>query len=445
MDNDTRITVIGLGGMGSAIAKALLGRGYRTTVWNRTASRAEPLAALGADIAPTAADAVAASPLVIICLLDGAAVDAVLPTLDAAVHGKVVVNVTSGSPAQARSTAEWARAHGAKYVDGGIMGDSPDVGTPNVRFTFSGDRDGFETYRDVWEGLGTIGYHGEDPGLAALEFMAQVAVGYEFLIGLLHTLALVRAEGADVAGFAERVAASVEGYVPVVDAFGAAIVSGEYGPDLGSLDVQAALMDDLISHRESLGVDALRMREVKRLMDERIAQGHGDQGFSSLFELLDRRAPDHTTRRSPLAFGPQLIGQTEKALNALLHTVLSDRDLTEREWVTLRLASQFDGTGDLDAFVAERLHDAEASRFTTALRERGLLAGSSLTPAGTTLIAEIGQEISTVTAPLWAEVDERDADAAARALNIVLDNAQALLRGTAPAPVRSGSAAARPT
>ncbi|MEV0199908.1 hypothetical protein [Nonomuraea sp. NPDC050691] len=45
-------------------------------------------------------------------------------------------------------------------------------------------------------------------------------------------------------------------------------------------------MDDMISHRRSVGVEAMRMREVKELMDRRIADGHGDQGFSSLFELL---------------------------------------------------------------------------------------------------------------------------------------------------------------
>ncbi|HEY8482675.1 MAG TPA: hypothetical protein VIL71_22880 [Spirillospora sp.] len=43
-----------------------------------------------------------------------------------------------------------------------------------------------------------------------------------------------------------------------------------------------------IGHRESRGVDASRMREVKRLMDRRITDGHGDEGFSSLFEALAR-------------------------------------------------------------------------------------------------------------------------------------------------------------
>ena len=286
MTTNSQVTVIGLGNMGSAIAKTLLDRGYRTTVWNRTASRADSLAAAGAAVAKTASDAVAASPLVILCLLDSTAVDAVRETIAGAVAGRVLVNVTSGSPAQARSIAEWAHGQGATYVDGGLMGDPPYIGTPTMLLSFSGDRDAWEAHRPMLEQLGTVAYYGEDPGLAGVEFMAQVAVGYEFLIGLLHTFDLVRAEGVDVAAFAERVAGSIGGYAPLVNAFGAAVASGEYGPDLGSLDVQAALMDDLISHRDSLGVDAVRMREVKRLMDRRIADGHGDQGFSSLFEVL---------------------------------------------------------------------------------------------------------------------------------------------------------------
>jgi 3-hydroxyisobutyrate dehydrogenase-like beta-hydroxyacid dehydrogenase len=286
MTTTTQVTVLGLGDMGSAIAKTFVDRGYRTTVWNRTASRSAPLVDSGATAAATAAEAVAASPLVVVCLLDGAAVDEVLGAVGDAVAGKVLVNVTSGSPAQARANQRWARDRGAEYIDGKIMGDPPYVGTPNVMFPFSGSRSAFEAHGPALRQLGTVVYHGDDPGAAAVEFMAQVAVGYEFLIGFLHALRVVQAEGVDVAGFAERVAGSLAGYPPLLTSFGKAVKSGEYGPDLGSLDVQAALMDDLISHRDSLGVEAVRMREVKELMDRRIADGHGDQGFSSLFELL---------------------------------------------------------------------------------------------------------------------------------------------------------------
>lgn len=288
MTTTSQVSVLGLGDMGSAIAKTFVDRGYRTTVWNRTASKSVPLVDAGATAATTAAEAVAASPLVVVCVLDSTAVDEVLGSVDAAVAGKVLVNLTSGTPSQARANERWARDRGAEYLDGKIMGDPPYVGTPNVMFPFSGSRSAFDAHESTLQVLGSIAYHGTDAGLAAVEFMSQVAVGYEFLIGFLHALRLVQAEGVDVAGFAERVAGSLGGYPPLLTSFGAAVKSGEYGPDLGSLNVQAALMDDMISHRESIGVEAVRMREVKELMDRRIAQGHGDQGFSSLFELLAR-------------------------------------------------------------------------------------------------------------------------------------------------------------
>lgn len=45
-------------------------------------------------------------------------------------------------------------------------------------------------------------------------------------------------------------------------------------------------MDDLIEHRRSISVDTVRMQEVKRLLDQRVAAGHGDEGFSSLYALV---------------------------------------------------------------------------------------------------------------------------------------------------------------
>jgi CopA family copper-resistance protein len=78
------------------------------------------------------------------------------------------------------------------------MGDPPHVGTPNAMFAFSGSRSAFEAHGPTLRQPGTIAYHGEDPGSAAVEFMAQVAMGYELLIGFLHALRLVQADGVDV-------------------------------------------------------------------------------------------------------------------------------------------------------------------------------------------------------------------------------------------------------
>lgn len=57
------MTVIGLGAMGSALAETFLATGHRTTVWNRSADKADDLVAKGAVRAATVTDAAAASPL----------------------------------------------------------------------------------------------------------------------------------------------------------------------------------------------------------------------------------------------------------------------------------------------------------------------------------------------------------------------------------------------
>ncbi|WP_447913719.1 hypothetical protein [Microbacterium phyllosphaerae] len=130
-----------------------------------------------------------------------------------------------------------------------------------------------------------------------------------------------------------------------------------------------------------------------------------------------------------IPFGPPLIGQTEKALNALLHTVLVDRQLSEREWVTLRLISQFDGAGGVAEIIRDRAQFADAADLLSTLERRGLVVGQALSAAGAELVAEVGAEIGALTGPIWANVDSADAEAAERALNSVLEQAKASLRG----------------
>ncbi|HYF74268.1 MAG TPA: MarR family transcriptional regulator, partial [Nocardioides sp.] len=76
----------------------------------------------------------------------------------------------------------------------------------------------------------------------------------------------------------------------------------------------------------------------------------------------------------PTTFGPQLIGQTEKTLNALLDRVLAGR-LSEPEWVTLRLAHQVEAADDaeLARVVADRARFADAADVVRRLARAGLV------------------------------------------------------------------------
>src|SRR5688500_449884 len=95
-NNHEAVTVIGLGAMGSKMAETFLAAGHPTTVWNRTPGRAAQLVAAGATEAGTAAEAVAASTLIVISQVDYAAMDNSLQGVD--LTGRVLVNLSSDSP-----------------------------------------------------------------------------------------------------------------------------------------------------------------------------------------------------------------------------------------------------------------------------------------------------------------------------------------------------------
>ena len=126
-------------------------------------------------------------------------------------------------------------------------------------------------------------------------------------------------------------------------------------------------------------------------------------------------------------FGPQLLGQTEKALSAVLARVLETTGLTEQQWVTLRLAGQNDEQTELAELVADRAHFADAERIVVSLTDRGLLSDNSLSPAGQTLLQDLRARVDSVAAPIWRDLPADDVAAAERLLNTVAGRARSVL------------------
>jgi 3-hydroxyisobutyrate dehydrogenase-like beta-hydroxyacid dehydrogenase len=107
----SEVTVIGLGHMGSALARVLQQNGCTVTVWNRSPEKAAPLLEMGAALAPSAAAAVIASPLILVCVTNYAASNRILDEVAADLAGKLLVQFTTGSPQEARASEGWAHAH----------------------------------------------------------------------------------------------------------------------------------------------------------------------------------------------------------------------------------------------------------------------------------------------------------------------------------------------
>jgi len=129
-------------------------------------------------------------------------------------------------------------------------------------------------------------------------------------------------------------------------------------------------------------------------------------------------------------FGPQLIGETEKTLNALLDRHLSDTGLTEPQWVTLRLADQLDGSVDAEGLVdavRDRAHFADADDLVGTLARRGLLDHGHLTPEGRGLLTRLQAALAVDTAPIFDDLPPDDVAGATRALEEVVRRARVRL------------------
>jgi 3-hydroxyisobutyrate dehydrogenase-like beta-hydroxyacid dehydrogenase len=297
-DTDVKapVTVIGLGPMGQAIASTFLTAGHRVTLWNRTASRADYLVASGATLAATPAEAIAASPLVIVSLTDYQAMYSILApvvdtTGDRALAGTTIVNLSSDTPDTTREAAAWADRHGARFVTGGVMVPAPMVGTTDSYVYYSGPEAVFDEHAPVLERLGTPRYLGEDPGLAQLLYQAQLTVFLTALSGVLQATSLVATAGVGAAEFVPDALATLGG-IPAMLEGGAKIAdqidSGVHPGNLSTVEMMGATASHILGACEAAGIDLALPSAIKSHYDRALAAGHAGDNWTSLFEVVKR-------------------------------------------------------------------------------------------------------------------------------------------------------------
>ncbi|WP_225834311.1 NAD(P)-dependent oxidoreductase [Streptomyces sp. NK08204] len=285
------VTVLGLGPMGRALAGAFLKAGLRTTVWNRTPGRDRELIGQGAAGAASAEEAVAAGDLVVVCVVNYAAVDAVLrrDPVARALKGRTVVNLTADTPDRARDTADWAASHGIRYLDGAVMTPAPSIGTPEAVFLHSGQRDLFEEHREVLEALGGTHTHlGEEVGRAATYDIALLDIFWTAMAGFAHAVALARAEGVtagELAPFAQGIGAILP---PLFATFAEDADNGTYSGQINPITSAVSSMAHVVEVSEAHGIDAGVMRAVEGMARRVIGLGHGTDGFIRVAEVIGR-------------------------------------------------------------------------------------------------------------------------------------------------------------
>lgn len=282
------VTVLGLGAMGTAVSRTLQAAGHPTTVWNRTASKAQALAGTGAVIAPNAAAAVAASELILTILRDHRSTIELLESLPAgALAGRTVVVLASSTPAEARRTQAWAEGRGVDVLIGAIMVPTPVIGTSEALVLYAGRDELPEDVRGTLEVFAPNSVLvGEDPGLAALLDTAMLEIFFAGMTSFLHASAMVTAGGLRAADFVPWAHSMFGLLTSTAGPLAAAVDSGEHPGTEDTIAMERASLEHIVATSDEAGLDSRLPELMHDLAERAVARGHGDDSWSRVVEIL---------------------------------------------------------------------------------------------------------------------------------------------------------------
>jgi 3-hydroxyisobutyrate dehydrogenase-like beta-hydroxyacid dehydrogenase len=165
-----QIGFLGLGSMGSAMANNIRKTGHGLTVWNRTPARTQPFAAKGVRVAKTPSECAAGRDVVITCVSDEKALDALRP-------GDVLVDMSTSGTRAARSVAERVSKRGAKFVSAPVLGSRAAAEKAQLVLVAGGPREARERAHPALHAVSARIFEVDDPVQAALLKVCVNAVG----------------------------------------------------------------------------------------------------------------------------------------------------------------------------------------------------------------------------------------------------------------------------
>ncbi|MEU7027975.1 NAD(P)-dependent oxidoreductase [Streptomyces sp. NPDC046275] len=284
------VAVIGLGGMGRAIARNLVRAGHETVVWNRSAAPAEELANAGARRVHSVAEALQA-PVVFSVLSDDTSVDQVFldsGVLGEALPGAVHVNVATVSVGLARRAAAAHAAHGIGYVAAPVFGRVSVAEAGALNILAAGESELIDRAQPFFDAIGSrtwrLGELPEQANIAKILGNYLIACAIQ---SLGEAVSVAEAAGADPGRFVDLLASTLFPG-PVYAGYGSMIARRAYQPagfttTLGRKDLHLAL-DAAADQAVPLPFGEL-LREV---FEQTIADGRATDDWAAIAEQQPR-------------------------------------------------------------------------------------------------------------------------------------------------------------
>jgi 3-hydroxyisobutyrate dehydrogenase-like beta-hydroxyacid dehydrogenase len=289
MVNRQKVSVIGLGLMGSAVARRLVAAGHEVTVWNRTLSKGEALAVAGATAAHDLVEAIAASPVSIWCLLNYQLMaelmsdEAVIEVLE----GRTVIPSATGGPDDVDLVAQVLTSAGATMLDAKIMFFPAQVGADDAELLLSGSEQAAATYQDLLADVaGICRYLGTDFTSAAVLYTAVWAYDFAARFAYMEGAALAVASGLDFGEFERSAALRTARFAEQNEEFNGRVARNDFDGDQATVSVYKEGIASMLGAFSNVDVKADLLEAVGMYSAAAERAGHGRKDISVIFTML---------------------------------------------------------------------------------------------------------------------------------------------------------------
>jgi 3-hydroxyisobutyrate dehydrogenase-like beta-hydroxyacid dehydrogenase len=286
-----KVAFIGLGNMGAGIAGCILKAGFDTVVYNRTRAKMEPFLAKGAKGAADVKDAVKDADVVITSLMDDKSVlENVKAFVGAMKPGAVHVGVTTVSPECSDEAAKIHADAGSSYVAGPVVGRPNAAAAGELLSLLAGSKAAVEKVTPVCKAYSKKIIHvSERPGAANT---LKLCVNYT-IISIIETFS-------EVYAFADKAGVSLDALKefleeamghPALKMYAGKLRARDFA-GRGGFAMSGGLKDVSLMLKASsgLGVDFAIGKIIKQKMETAIANGMGEQDWSSIYEITRKNS-----------------------------------------------------------------------------------------------------------------------------------------------------------
>ena len=282
---------LGLGIMGAPMAANLARAGFEVVAWNRTAEKAQALAAEheGVLIAASPAEAAAAAGIVISMVPDTLEVEAVLlgdgGAAEGLPEGGLAIDMSTIAPTASRSIADRLAQTGIAFLDAPVTGSRPKAEDGTLTIMAGGSESAFQRARPLFDAMGQLVVHSGPQGHGAMVKLINNTLAAVNAAALAEGLTLARAAGLDTERALE-VVASGSGNSTMLALKAGPMLSGELEP-LFKLEHMLKDMRHCLAEARALGIDLELAQSAERLYAEADEKGLGGRDFAAVIEAVD--------------------------------------------------------------------------------------------------------------------------------------------------------------